>query len=619
MKRVPVILLLLAFVMGGLGVIGCADENDPLYWCKKILKRQNREDAIKKVSEMFGRVKQANSNSLGAPAVKEFTDKVVPELIADFKELHRDRLNRIEIVKILSQMNDPRANEVYLEGLDVEDATDTQMFLISADALARGGVVEAIPKLLAAHDKLVRDRTLRGDAPFTNRENELDDSLVSAVVTIVGKNPSLPERSKIVDVLGQIADTRDTRQDLRINMKAIKGLGLIGDPAAIPALIRGIAIMGEVQKVGLGPFAFSSLQQIQDRDAVVSAIIRFGQGKDTAFNEYFKDELRNDPMLKVPLWSLQQATDFLGTLNYASPKVIEFLTSELNHKDPDDLDKQSAESASGAQKFDEDQWASWRRNWATTSLAKLGYKPLLDVIKDRFKIKKTGGKKGKTELSVTLEEAVGYVGSLGYLQYPAESCPLMLEVAKLGSEALRDKLFYNAAIMCGGEFLPIMKQEYDKTDCEKIVAERFPEDADEAEKKKGLEDCNTLKDRIKSYMDGIIHIQACKQDFDCLIKDATDRRNTGIEATIYAAFRMARGDDGRSRKLVTALTKELENPNMPVLEANTFVLDRLTPTGDKALIEQAEKVRINYASQAAYKDRARLLEAFIGHVKARTK
>ena len=55
-------------------------------------------------------------------------------------------------------------------------------------------------------------------------------------------------------------------------MKAVKALGQLGDAAAVPTLIRAIAMMGEVQKVGLGPFAFVALQQIMDRDAVVNAI-----------------------------------------------------------------------------------------------------------------------------------------------------------------------------------------------------------------------------------------------------------------------------------------------------------------------------------------------------------
>jgi len=613
MKRFPVILLLGAFVAGGFGMFGCGNVNDPVYWVKKIYDRPNREMALKKISEMFGRLKQDTSN----PGVaKAFADKVAPGLCKAFKELHRDRINQIEVIKLLSQMGGSQANDIYLESLDPDKATDAQLFVIAANALGRAGVVEAIPKLLAAHNIIISERTIRGGSPFTNRENEIEEAIISALITIVLKNPNVPEHAKVVDVLNQVADTRDTMQDLRLNMKAVKGLGQIGDAASIPTLIRSIAMQGEVQKVGLGPFAFVSLQQIMDRDAVVDGMIKFGTGKDTAFNDYFKEELQTDPILKVPVWPLQQTIDFLGLLNYPSPKAIEFLNTELNHNSPDETDKQSATKGEGAQKFSEDGWAAWRRNWASVALAQLGYKPVLNVIKDRFKLKKT---RGKVDLAITVEEAVGFLRALGYLQMPAESCPLMLDVAKTGSESLRDKIFYYAGIMCGPEFLPVMKPEYDKIDCKKMIAERFPEDADADEKKKAETDCETLKGRIKTYMDGIIFAKNCGQDFNCFLRATSERSNPSIEVAIYGAYRLARGDEGKSKQLVETISKEFDNPVMAALEANIFVLDHLTPNGDKALVERAEQVRKGFASQQAYKDRARLVEAFLGHIKARTK
>ncbi|MDD5307451.1 MAG: hypothetical protein PHU25_09035 [Deltaproteobacteria bacterium] len=572
---------------------------------------------MKKISEAFGRLKQAANGSVSAPEVKAYTDKVVPELSKIYKGMNRDRVNRLEIIKLLSQMGNPLANEIFLDGIVLGRSYDQQIFIISANALGRSGVVEALPKLLAAHESLVADRTIRGNSPFTNRENEIEEAVVNTSISILLKNPTAPERTKVVEVLDAIADTRDTMQDLRLNMKAVKGLGQIGDSASIPTLIRAIAMMGEVQKVGLGPFAFVSLQQIPDRNAVVEAIMKFARGKDAAFNDFFKEELQADPMLKVPVWPLQQSIDFLGLLNYSTPKVIEFLTAELNHNDPDDVDKVSAERGEGAQKFDAAGWATWRRNWAAVALSQLGHKPVLDVIKERFKLKK--GKGGKLELDVTVEEAVGFLRAIGYLQYPEDSCPLLLDVAKTGSEALRDKVFYYGGIMCGDEFRAVMKEEHDKIDCKKMILERFPEDADPDEKKKAEGDCNTLKNRIKTYMDEISFAKKCGKDVGCFLQAATVKDNPNMEAAIYGAYRLARGDAGKSKQVVEALAKVLDNPVMAALEANLFALDRLTPNGDKVLIERAEQVRQGFVSQQAYKDRARLVEAFLGHLKARTK
>ena len=80
--------------------------------------------------------------------------------------------------------------------------------------------------------------------------------------------------------------------------------------------------------------------------------------------------------LKVPVWYIQQATDFLGTLNYASPKAVEFLMSEANHMETDDLDKKSYDNGEPDKKFTAEQWATWRRNWSVVSPAELGHKPV---------------------------------------------------------------------------------------------------------------------------------------------------------------------------------------------------------------------------------------------------
>ena len=619
MKRIPVILLLGAFVAGGFGMFGCGDEKDPLYWVDKMYDRPEREQAIKRLSEMFNTLLTNNGQNMKAAPVHEFTEKVALPLGEAFKAFKRDRINRLELVKFLAKMDDTKVNIYFLEGLDVDVTKEQGIFIVCAGALAKYGLVEALPKLISTHEAMVNDRLLRGGTPFSNRENELDDAVVSALIQIIYKNPNTPERAKVVEVLCKVVDTRDTQQDLRINMKAVKALGQIGDAAAIPTLIRAIAMMGEVQKVGLGPFAFVSLQQILDRGAVTEAIMTFGKGQDVAFNDYFAEERKTDPNLKVPVWYLQQSIDFLGMLNYSSPKVIEYLMAEVKHDKPDDLDKKSAENAAEAQGFNEVQWATWRRNWAVVALSQIGYMPVLDIIKERFIIKPGKGKDAKPELGITMEEAVGYLRAFGYLQSPKDACPILLDLAKAGGEAMRDKTYYYASQMCGEEFLPIMKEAHAGIDCKKIIAERIPDDVDDAERNKALADCETLKGRIATYMDGIKFAKACGQDLDCYLKAATERSNPSIEVAIFTAYRLARGDEAKSKQVVEALSKELDNPVMAALEANIFALDRLTPNGDAALVKRADEVRQKFASQQAYKDRARMIEAFAGHVKARTK
>jgi hypothetical protein len=612
MKRFPNILLISAIILGCVGMFGCGDKADPMYWVDKVNDRPERENALKMISAMLSKLKQDNKDNVQAPAVREFTDKVIPPLSEIFMKIDRDPSNRQEIVKLFAQMDNPKANDVFLKGLELDDISDTQIFVISASELCKQGMVDVVPKLLVVHHKLITARKDRGDTPFTTQENEIERAVLGGIVQLIDANAAVPDKARMVQILADVADERDTVQDLQLNMRAIKGLGRIGDPKAIPVLIRGIAAQGEIQKIGLGPFAVVSLQEILDRDAVVEAIINFGRGKDAEFNHYFEEELKTDPMLSVPVWPIQQSVEFLGNLNYSSPKVIEYLTTELNHREPDHIDELAAEKGQGEQKFDAPTWTMWRRNWAAVSLAQLGYKPVMDFIKEAIEFEKGG------QLKTSVEETTGLVRAMGYLQDARNSCPILGALVKSGVSAARDKIYYYTGLMCGKEALSIMEDNYKKTDCVKLIA-GFPPEASDEEKSKAKNDCETLKSRNKDYIGWINFTTGCGSDLNCFLKTIADRTSPNLEPAIYAAFRLAKGDDAKSAQVVEALMKNLDIPLPQIMEANIFALDRLTPNGNKALVKRAEEVYRGFSVQAAYKDRARQLEAFVGHVKARTK
>ncbi len=612
MKRFPIILLVSAVVVGSFGMLGCGDKSDPMYWVEKVNDRPERENALKMLSAMFTKIKQDNKDNMNAPSVKAFTDKVIPPLSETFMKIDRDPSNRAEIVKFFAQMDNPKANEVFLKGLDLDDLINTQIFVISASELCKQGAVDVVPKLLVVYNKLITARKERGDTPFTTSENEIARAVIGGIVDLIDNNAAVPDKSRLVQILADVADARDTVQDLQLNMRAIKGLGRIGDPKAIPVLIRGIAAQGEIQKIGLGPFAVVSLQEILDRDAVVDAIIKFGRGKDPEFNAYFEDELKSDPMLSMPTWAIQQSVEFLGNLNYASPKVIEYLTGELRHTEPDGIDAAAAEKGQGEQKFDPPTWAMWRRNWAAVSLAQIGYKPVMDFIKDAIQFEKDG------KLKTSVEETTGLVRAMGYMQDPKNSCPILEALVKSGVSAARDKIYYYTGLMCGKASLAVMEDNYKKTDCDKLIA-GFPPEASDEEKSKAKNDCETLKARNKDYIGWINFTTGCGNDLDCFLKTIADRNSPNMEPAVYAAYRLAKGDEAKSQQVVAALMKNLDIPLPQVLESNLFALDRLTPNGNKALVDRAQEVYHSFSIQSAYKDRARQLEAFIGHVKARTK
>ncbi|MBN2804992.1 MAG: hypothetical protein JXR91_17985 [Deltaproteobacteria bacterium] len=610
MRRTPIILLLTAMVLSVFVITSCRDETDPQYNVDLLYDRPWREQALKNIQDMFSKAMQENGNDLNNPKVKEITEVFIPGLTKAFMDFKRDPANRKIMIELLAQMNDPRASEVFLEGLTLENTASADMFTVAANAVQRQKMATAIPKLLEAWNKIKAARAAKPGGAFTPAENVIAQSFISSSSAIIVANPTASQKDAVVAALIELVDTPDTKQELRLNMTAMKALGRIGDAKAVPVLIRGIAQRGVRQPIALGEIAFSALQQIHDRDAVVNGILAFAKGEDKAFNAAYANELKNDPLMKNPLWFIQQATTFLGMLNYSSPKVLEFLKSEFNHMEPDELDTKTAGLELQVQLENAEAWAVMRRNWAAVALAQLGDTSIMDQLVDRIKFK------GKS-LDIPLEEAVGYFQAMGDLLVPEKACPVMKKAVAGADDSLRDKLFYNASKMCGTEFNAPMDSAIKKIDCKKIVKERFQGEGSEEEVKQATNECQVMIKRIEEYKDRIKFGEECKENLDCYLKVIADYSNKNVERAILTAYRIARDDNSKRDKVVNVLIDNLGNPSKVAVTSSIMALDHLTPKGGEQLVEKIKDVYANFARQSTYKDRARLLEAFIGHVRCR--
>ena len=614
MKRIPILLLLVVMV-ASLFVIGCRDEEDPEYNIDMMYDRPWREKALKNIQDIFNKAMQENGNELSNPKVKEVTDIFVPGLVEGYKKFTKDQANRKTIVELLSQMTDAkagdtRANEVFIAGLTLETTSDSAMFTVAANAVQRQKTAAALKALLDGWNKAKNARTGRHGAPFTDKENEIVQAFISASSAILVAHPNAPEKGQVVDALITITDTPDTLQELRLNMKAMKALGQIGDAKAVPVLIRGIAMRGSRQPIALGTIAFEALQRIHNRDAVVKGVLAFAKGQDTAFNKAYAKELQADPLMKNPLWFIQQATTFLGKLNYASPAVIKFLMSEFNHTEPDALDEKVMTLELQIQMENAEGWAQMRRNWAAVALAEIGHTEIMDAMVKRIEFKR-----GK--MDIALEEAVGYFRAMGLLLVPEKACPVMKKALTSADDSLRDKLFYNASLMCGNEFYKPMDKANKKINCDKIVKERLQGEGSKEEEKQVRNECEVLKKRIDGYKARIKFGEECGNNVDCYLKVIGDHTNKNIERAILSAYRIARDNKGARDKVVKVLMDNLHNPSKVAITASIRALDALTPQGGKELEARIKEVYANFARQSTYKDRARMLAAFIGHVQNR--
>lgn len=605
MKRISHVLIAATLIFASLtGFIGCRDETDPKYNLKLMHDRPWREKALKNISEIFSATMQANQNDLKNPEVQKVVDVLVPGLIDGFKKFDRDKDNRKTIIELLAMMNDPRSEEVFLDAMELENTSDSLMFETAATAVRRQGVDRALPKLIAAANKCFASRDAKAGAGFSNSENAIVQAFIGSAQGILEAHPNSAHKGTVVEILIKVADTPDTMQELRLNMRAIRALGRIGDPAGIPVLIRGIAMRGVRQPVALGQFAFAALQQVPDRDAVVTGMLKFARLEDQEFMKAYEKEVKEDPVMKNPTWFIQQTVSFFGELAYPSAQVLEYLNSELNHNATDDLDATAAEVAPD---FAADAWAAMRRNWAAVSLAILGQSDVLPTLLARINSK------------ITLEEKVGYIQALGYLLMPEKSCPALQKAITGADDSLRDKLFYNASLMCGKEFLTPMQKAIDKIDCDDIIKKRFQGEASEEEESQARNECEIMKTRIAEYMDRIKFGEECGQNLECYAKTIADHASKNVERAIASAYRIARDNPAQKDAVVKVLLENLHNPSMVALNANAMALDKLITESNAEINDRVESVMNNFARQSTYKDRGRRLESFSGHLRARTK
>lgn len=118
MKKVSALVRLVlggALVLSSAALVGCADENDPKTWAKRLDDPAQRAPAIKRLDQFFN---DAMSNAT-APnkrddeKVKKILDDSVEPLSKTYITGGLDEKTRKDLIKLLGDMGDPRASSAY--------------------------------------------------------------------------------------------------------------------------------------------------------------------------------------------------------------------------------------------------------------------------------------------------------------------------------------------------------------------------------------------------------------------------------------------------------------------------------------------------------------------------
>jgi HEAT repeat protein len=146
-----------------LGTAGCADENQPETWVKKLNDPLTRPPAIKRLTQFYeDAMTRANKNRDDAN-VKALLDKVVEPLTKTYTEGQLDDRTRVDLIKFLADTRDTRAKAAWIKacsgfatgGPATEDDVRWTAPAIGATKLeeAAGALGDAFVKLEAGTQK----------------------------------------------------------------------------------------------------------------------------------------------------------------------------------------------------------------------------------------------------------------------------------------------------------------------------------------------------------------------------------------------------------------------------------------------------------------------------------
>jgi HEAT repeat protein len=187
----------------------------------------------------------------------------VPALV----ELYRET-KKPEHLEALERYRDVSLLPLFVEALEFSE-DDFDGAVVAASALATLGHegAAAVPALVKA--------TLR-PLPIKSRANAVRLAAIRALVKIGDK--------RAVPALSEILTTSADEQDFLLNMKAALGLAELADPAAVPALIKGMFMTGR----GANIFQECRLALVRIGKPAVKPLIELLDGRNAEINAMAK-------------------------------------------------------------------------------------------------------------------------------------------------------------------------------------------------------------------------------------------------------------------------------------------------------------------------------------------
>ena len=227
--------LVSAIVLSSALTAGCADENDPKTWAKRLDDPAQRAPAIKRLDQFFN---DAMSNASAAnkredPKVKEVLDDSVEALSKTYITGGLDEKTRKDLIKLLGDMGDPRASSAYAKAFkdfepgknddDVKYASQGTTRLAQQNQATDQGLVDALWDCFA-----------KFQPSKNNKSINLVKDLQNAVMVV--KSPSYGAKA-VEKLAAPVTDPKDPAQGMdQIQFWQTTAARLIGELKFTPGV-----------------------------------------------------------------------------------------------------------------------------------------------------------------------------------------------------------------------------------------------------------------------------------------------------------------------------------------------------------------------------------------------
>ncbi len=226
-------------VVASVVVAGCADENDPKTWVKRLDDPAQRAPAIKRLDEMFNAAMGSSSNNREEPKVKAVVDDSAEALAKTYTAGGLDEKTRKDLIKLIADMGDPRGGPAFAKAFkdyepgkndeDVKFAAQGTSRLSTSGKLTDQGLIDALWDCFAKFQ------------PSKAKSINLVKDLQGAIKTV--KHPSWGPKA-VTLLSAPVTDPKNPEQGMdQLQFWQLTAVQLIGDTKFTPGVVPLVKVL----------------------------------------------------------------------------------------------------------------------------------------------------------------------------------------------------------------------------------------------------------------------------------------------------------------------------------------------------------------------------------------